>query len=96
MYLIDTVVLSELRKAQRDAGRQRMSDLFVSVISIDEIERGIARQRATNRAFAAALASWLDKLLSLYSERVLPFDIQASRRWGLLSARLLVMRALTS
>ncbi len=94
MYLIDTVVLSELRKSQRDARlvawfeQQRTADLFVSVISIGEIERGIARQRATTPAFAAALAAWLDKLLVLYSERILPFDLQSARRWGLLSAAL--------
>jgi predicted nucleic acid-binding protein len=94
MYLIDTVVLSELRKPQRDPGlkawfeRQRTTNLFVSVISIGEIERGIARQRATNPGFAAALAFWLDKLLALYGDRILPFDLQAARRWGLLSAAL--------
>jgi len=50
MYLIDTVVLSELHKPQRDArlaawvARQRTTDLFVSVVTIGEIERGIARQ----------------------------------------------------
>ena len=94
MYLIDTVVLSELRKRQRDAGlkawfdQQRTSNLFVSVTSIGEIERGIGRQRAANPEFAAALADWLDRLLVLYSERILPFDLQAARRWGLLSAAL--------
>jgi predicted nucleic acid-binding protein len=94
MYLIDTFVLSELRKAQRDAGlvawfeQQRTTDLFVSVISIGEIERGIARQHATNPGFATLLAAWLDKLLALYGERVLPFDLQMARRWGLLSAAL--------
>ncbi len=94
MYLIDTVVLSELRQAQRDATlvawfeQQRAADLFVSVISIGEIERGIARQRATDPGFAAALATWLDKVLTLYGERVLTFDLQTARRWGLLSAAL--------
>ncbi len=92
MYLIDTVVLSELRKPQRDAGlalwvaRQRTTELFVSVITIGEIERGIARQRARDPDFAAALAAWLDRVLVLYSERILPFDLQAARRWGQLSA----------
>jgi predicted nucleic acid-binding protein len=94
MYLIDTMVLSELRKTQRDAGlvtwfeKQRTADLFVSVISIGEIERGIARQRATDPGFSAALAMWLDKVLALYGERILPFDLQTARRWGLLSAAL--------
>jgi predicted nucleic acid-binding protein len=94
MYLVDTVVLSELRKPQRDAGlaswveRQRTADLFVSVITIGEIERGIARQRATDADFSAALAGWLDRVLALYGERILPFDLQAARRWGQLSAAL--------
>ncbi len=94
MYLIDTLVLSGLRKLKRDAGlvawfeRQRTADLFVSVISIGEIERGISRQRAKDPDFAAALAVWLDKVLVLYGDRVLPFDLQTARRWGSLSASL--------
>ena len=94
MYLIDTMVLSELRKPQRDAGlvawfeQQRTADLFVSVISIGEIERGIARQRATDPGLAAVLAMWLDKVLALYGERILSFELQTARRWGLLSAAL--------
>jgi predicted nucleic acid-binding protein len=94
MYLIDTVVLSELRKPRRDQGlvawigRQRTTDLFLSVISIGEIERGIARQRVANPDFAVVLAAWLDQLLALYAERILPFELQAARRWGVLSAAL--------
>lgn len=92
MYLIDTVVLSELRKPQRDAHlvawveRQRTADLFVSVVTIGEIERGIAQQRSNNADFAAALTAWLDRVLALYGERILPFDLQIARRWGRLSA----------
>ena len=94
MYLIDTVVLSELRKPQRDVRlitwmeRQRTTELFVSVITIGEIERGIARQRARDPDFASALAAWLDRVLVLYGERILPFDLQVARRWGRLSAAL--------
>ena len=94
MFLIDTVILSELRRRQRDPvvvtwfERQRTADLFLSVISIGEIERGIARQRATDPAFAGALAAWLDRVLDLYGDRVLPFDLRAARRWGALSAAL--------
>jgi len=94
MFLIDTVTLSELRKRQRDPQvvawfeRQRTADLFVSVISIGEIERGIARQRATDPDFARALAAWLDKVLTVYGERIVPFDLRSARRWGALSAAL--------
>ena len=94
MYLIDTVVLSELRKKRRDANlvawfeRQRTSDLFVSVVTIGEIERGVARQRASDPVFAAALAVWLDRVLALYADRILAFDLRSARRWGTLSAAL--------
>ena len=94
MFLIDTVVVSELRKRQREVGvvawfeQQRTTDFFVSVISVGEIERGIAKQRTTNPNFAGALAAWLDKVLALYGERILPFDLQMARRWGQLSAAL--------
>jgi predicted nucleic acid-binding protein len=94
MFLIDTVTLSELRKRERDPmvvawfERQRTADLFLSVISIGEIERGIARQRETNPDFAGALAAWLDRVLTLYGERIVPFDLRTARRWGALSATL--------
>jgi toxin FitB len=92
MFLIDTVTLSELRRRERDPTvvawfeRQRTTDLFLSVISIGEIERGIARQRAVDPGFADALAAWLDRVLTLYGERVVPFDLRTARRWGALSA----------
>jgi predicted nucleic acid-binding protein len=94
MFLIDTVTISELRRRQRDPRvvawfeRQRTTDLFLSVISIGEIERGIAQQRATAPGFAGSLADWLDRVLALYGERVLPFDVQTARRWGAMSAAL--------
>lgn len=92
MFLLDTVVLSELRKRCRDPNvadwirRQRSTDLFLSVVSIGEIERGIVQQRFKNPDFAASLEDWLDRLLSLYADRILPFDLEPSRRWGRLSA----------
>jgi predicted nucleic acid-binding protein len=94
MFLIDTVTLSELRRRQRDPmvvtwfERQRSTELFLSVISIGEIERGVARQRATDPGFADALAVWLDRVLALYADRILPFDLATARRWGGLSAAL--------
>jgi len=94
MFLVDTVTLSELRRRQRDPmvaawfERQRTTDLFLSVITIGEIERGIARQRATDPGFANALSVWLDRVLTLYGERVVPFDLRTARRWGALSAAL--------
>lgn len=94
MFLIDTVALSELRRRQRDPmvvawfERQRTTDLFLSVVSIGEIERGIERQRAIDPRFSEALAAWLDRVLGLYGERVVAFDLRMARRWGILSAAL--------
>jgi predicted nucleic acid-binding protein len=94
MFLIDTVTISELRKPQRDPqvvawfASQRTADLFLSVISIGEIERGIARQCKIDPAFAATLAAWLDRVISLYGDRILSVDLQTSRRWGALAAAL--------
>jgi predicted nucleic acid-binding protein len=94
MFLIDTVVLSELRRRQRDPGvvawigSQRQEDCFLSVVSIGEIERGIARKRTTDSRFAQQLARWLDQLLRLYVDRLLPMDVGVARRWGQLSAEL--------
>jgi predicted nucleic acid-binding protein len=94
MFRIDTVTLSELRRRQRDPKvvawfeHQRTTDLFLSIVSIGEIERGIARQRTTDPGFAAALATWLDRVLALYGERILSFDLGTSRRWGILSEAL--------
>jgi predicted nucleic acid-binding protein len=94
MFLIDTVTLSELRRRRRDPvvvawfETHRTTDLFLSVVSIGEIERGIARQFTTDPGFAGALAAWLDRVLALYGERVLPFDLRTARRWGALTAAL--------
>ena len=92
MFLIDTMVLSELRRRERDPGvvawisSQRHEDCFLSVVSIGEIERGIARKRVADPPFAAQLAGWLDQLLRLYCDRLLPMDVGVARRWGQLSA----------
>jgi toxin FitB len=92
MFLVDTDVLSALAKRRRPAkvetwiGHQRISDLFISVVSIGEIERGIALQRGRDENFASMLAVWLDQILNLYGDRILPFDLASARRWGQLSA----------
>lgn len=94
MFLLDTVVLSELRRQQRNPGvvrwvaAQRPSDLFLSAVTIGEVERGIARQQSMNSDFAATLATWLDAVLSLYADRILGIDTATARRWGRLSAQL--------
>ena len=93
-FLLDTVVLSELRKAKpsRKVVRwfrvQKTESLFISVVSIGEIERGIERARKDDAEFAAELEQWLETLLSVYGDRLLPLSANAARLWGRLSAKL--------
>ena len=94
MYLLDTVVVSALRRPERHAAvaswlqDQPPQDLYISVITVGEIMYGMARQRRTQPAFADLLDRWLDGVVTSFHDRILPFDEAASRRWGLLHAEL--------
>src|SRR5512139_3352442 len=94
VILLDTVVLSELRKSQPSAAvvqwlsTQRDSELFLSVVSLGEIERGIEKKRSSDPAFASVLERWLDDLVNLYGDRILPVSPPIARRWRSLSARI--------
>ena len=94
MFLLDTDVLSALRRGERNpeavrwVDNQRTADLHISVITVGEIERGITQQHRENPSFARDLGLWLDRVLSLYGDRILPVDIATARRWGQLSATL--------
>ncbi|MCL1916437.1 MAG: type II toxin-antitoxin system VapC family toxin [Desulfovibrionaceae bacterium] len=87
------MVLSELRRKDRNPGVTQWfsgktdKELFVSVISIGEIARGIAQQDKRNEEFARRLKQWLEKLLLLYGQRVLLVDIHIAKRWGELSVQ---------
>ena len=92
MYLIDTDILSILRRRERNPAvvgwieGQRTADLRISVITVGEIERGIVQQQRRNPAFARNLSVWLDLMMDLYGNRILPVDVATARRWGQLSA----------
>lgn len=94
MILLDTVVLSELRKSRplpkvvAWLHRQQADQLFISVVSLGEIERGIVKARQTDAAFAQSLLVWLEDLVLLYSDRILPVSAPIARNWGRLSAEL--------
>ena len=92
MYLLDTVALSEMRKRDRNQGVTAWladkpdNQLFISVISIGEITRGIQLQKTKDIVFANRLQQWLDKLFLVYQDRILPVTIQIAKLWGDLSA----------
>lgn len=94
MYLLDTNVISAVRRPDRAPQvaawlRARPErDLFLSAITIGEIDRGICQQRARDPGFAADLQAWLDRTLMVFSDRILPFGPEAARIWGRLSQQL--------
>lgn len=63
-------------------------ELFLSVVSLVEIQRGIEKQRSSDPAFAGVLARWLNDLVNLNGDRILPVTPAIARRWGSLSARI--------
>ncbi len=94
MYLLDTNVVSALRRPDRHPAPtawlkdQRPSDLYMSVVTIAEIERGIARQISQDSTFARELAAWLERTLAGFADRLLGIDVPTARRWSRLSASL--------
>ena len=62
--------------------------MYLSVVTVGEVERGINRQRRSDPTFAQMLAAWLDGVLALYGERILAVDLSTARRWGRLSGAL--------
>lgn len=94
MYLLDTNVISAIRRPDRApqvagwlSGKAEQ-DLFLSVITIGEIERGIRQQERRDPGFARDLCAWLDRTVLLFSDRLLPFDAEDARIWGRLSAEI--------
>ncbi len=92
--ILDTNVISGLRKPAENRkvatwlGAQRETDLFLSAITLGEIERGVVLQEKKNPEFAAALRTWLNATESQFSDRILDFSAKDARVWGNLSATL--------
>ena len=88
MFLLDTNVVSELRrpdKADRNvmawANVQPLSGFFMSAISILEIELGALRVGRKDAAQGALLRSWIDdQILTRFEERILPIDTAVAQR----------------
>ncbi|GAB2453284.1 type II toxin-antitoxin system VapC family toxin [Nocardioides hungaricus] len=86
-YLLDTNVVSELRRRPGNAGvntwvrEQSSADLAISVITVLEIETGILRIARTDRAQADRLTAWFEqKVLDGFAGRILPVDLPTVRR----------------
>ncbi len=92
MYLIDTNVISELRKKEKahpgviafflKAASQNES-LYLSVLTIGELRRGVELiRRRGDTPQAALLESWLQATLEDFADRVLSFDTDTAQVWG--------------
>jgi predicted nucleic acid-binding protein len=91
-YLVDTNVLSEFRKAKPNnavrawARKTSNEGLFISVLSVGELENGAERVRKRDPVFAAALDGWITELLMDFGDNILPISLAVARRWGKLTA----------
>jgi predicted nucleic acid-binding protein len=85
-YLLDTNVLSEARRRSPQAvAWLRAVDpasLFLSVMTIGEIAKGIAQRARTDPVAAATLEAWLATLRTSYAERILAIDQAVAVAWG--------------
>lgn len=91
-FLLDTNVLSELRKrrpakgvvswVQQTAGDEK----YVSVLALGEIRQGVERLRCRDQVQAGALDEWLADLEARFSDRILAVDKAVAHAWGRLSA----------
>jgi predicted nucleic acid-binding protein len=86
MYLLDTNVVSELRKIKPHgavvAWINQVSDasIALSVVTIGEIQAGIEKTRDQDKEKAKQLESWLDQVESAYN--IIPLSAKIFRRWG--------------
>jgi toxin FitB len=93
VFLLDTNIVSEIRKPKPAPSVQAWFDgtddasLFLSVLVLGEIERGIVQLRPRDEARAASLSQWLERLRTAYRERLLPVDAGVAAEWGRLTAQ---------
>jgi len=91
MYLVDTNVISEARKQRPNRGAKSFFNdavendqkLFISVVTLGELRRGVERVRHRgDEKQADQLEGWLDRIVSDYSGNILDFCGTAAQLWG--------------
>ena len=92
-YLVDTNVISEVRKGRRcDPNVARWydaltdADLYLSVLTLGEIRKGIELARPHDPSQAAALDRWLETVQDAFGPRLLPVDRAVADEWGRMNA----------
>jgi len=91
-YLVDTNVISELRKGSRCDqsvaawwSTVAEDEIFLSVLTIGEIRKGIENIRRRDARSAAALETWLTTVVADHGDRILPIDLDVAQEWGRLN-----------
>lgn len=91
-YLLDTNVVCETRRKKADAGVVAFlrgvdsSSLYLSVLTLGELRKGLAVKRRNDPAAAKALAAWVEGLEAGFAEKILGIDAAVARLWGEWSA----------
>lgn len=93
-YLIDTNVISEVRKGGKSdpnvaAWWQSVddADIYLSVLVLGEIRKGVERARSNDPAQARVLEKWLTTVVESFAERILPIDHAVADEWGRMGAK---------
>ena len=91
-FLIDTNVVSELRKGARaDAGVRAWFDdhkadqLWLSVLVVCELRRGVEVLRRRDEQAGTRLSEWLDSVTHDFDDRIIPITIEVAERWAVLN-----------
>lgn len=90
-FLLDTNVVSEIRKNRPDPGvaawfaSVSADQLFLSVLVVGEIRQGIERLARRDQAQAGIFEQWLSQLVDTYGDRIVPITVRVAEVWGRLS-----------
>jgi toxin FitB len=91
-YLLDTNIISEVRKPNCDPRVRAWFDavpgalLYLSVLVVGEIRQGIERLRRHDPAQAAVYEAWLETVQRDYADRLLPITTEVAEEWGRMNA----------
>ncbi len=90
MYLVDTNVLSEARRGRAEARDWLRSvdpdHVFLSVVTVGEIMKGVSQKARTDPVAAGVLGRWLEQLRTDHARRILPIDDAVALEWGQIAA----------
>jgi len=86
MYLVDTNVVSEARRGTREAvawlRSVNSSTIYLSVLTLSVVMKGVALKQRADARTAGHLAEWLQKLRRGHADRILPITDQICIRYG--------------